>query len=263
VEALSIATMTMLDVARLAEELILWSSSEFDLVEMDDDFSASSSIMPQKKNAVVAEISRAKAGAVIGELVAVCSMLKGLPYSYNLDLQETTPHLWKAVDDTASSLEVMAGAVSTLKVKSESARKAVLGDSSTAVALANFLVKEGGVSFREAHSMVGRLVRSSLEKGISLSEAASRPGAFGTGGRKITIDPKKAKAILDPDGFLSSIATEGGSNPRFIRGGLVSRRRVLSKDRESASKLSASIRAHEKKLRTKASAISMEVKTRS
>jgi len=264
VEALSCATLIMLDAARLAEELILWSSSEFGFVELADAYSASSSIMPQKKNPVVPEIVRAKAGSVLGALVAVCTIVKALPFSYNLDLQETTPHLWRAMDDTTSSLMVLAGAISTLTVKSDSVLRAVEGDNSTAVALANHLVKEFGVSFREAHALVGKMVKASLAEGVPLSTVASRPGAMVTrGGKKLRLEESTAERILDPRSFLSAITTEGGSNPSFIAPGLKSRQAALSKDTRTASRLSRSLEAHARKLRTKASRIVTEVKTRS
>ena len=119
--------------------------------------------MPQKKNPVVAEVARAKCGSVLGSLTAVSAILKALPYSYNLDLQETTPHLWRALDDTRASLRAVAGMISTMKLSPRTAEMSVEGDYSTATALADFLVREHGVSFRQAHAIVGELVRSSLK----------------------------------------------------------------------------------------------------
>jgi argininosuccinate lyase len=264
-EALSCATMVMLDVSRLAEELILWSSSEFGLLELDDAYTASSSIMPQKKNAVVAEVARAKAGSVLGHLVAVGAILKALPYSYNLDLQETTPHLWSALDDTAASLRVIAGALGTSRFDATKARESVSEDGSTAVALANYLVKEQGVSFREAHSLVGELVRTSAEKRIPLRKVvATRLGSVSKGhGKTLRVDEKTAKLILDPVRFLEGIATQGGSNPRFTAAGLSLRTGELSRNRASASRLSSAVRKSEKALQTTASGLAREVKTSS
>ncbi|HZW84310.1 MAG TPA: argininosuccinate lyase, partial [Nitrososphaerales archaeon] len=129
-EALSVASMVSLNTGRLAEELILWSSAEFGFVEMDDAYAASSSIMPQKKNAVVAEMVRAKEGSVIGSLVSVFSILKALPYSYNLDLQEATPHLWRAMDDAVDSVRLISGVLKTLRFNSKAAHDAVASDAS-------------------------------------------------------------------------------------------------------------------------------------
>jgi argininosuccinate lyase len=265
VEALACATMVMLDASRLAEELILWSSSEFGLVELDDAYAASSSIMPQKKNAVVAEVARAKTGSVLGHLVAVCAILKALPYSYNLDLQEATPHLWSALDDTSASAKVLAGALASARFDAERARRSVSDESSTAVALANYLVKNHGVSFREAHAMVGQLVRTSAEKHVPLHKvAAAQLGRLSKPhGAKMALDEETAKLVLDPARFLESIATDGGSNPRLTAAGLALRTKELSRDRATASRLASNLRRSEKALQATASGLAREVKTSS
>jgi argininosuccinate lyase len=263
VEALSCATMTMLDGSRLAEEMILWSSSEFGFVEIDDAFAASSSIMPQKKNAVAAEMVRAKAGSVMGDLVSACAILKALPYSYNLDLQEVTPHLWRALGDARESMAVLAGMVSSAKPRPESFRSAIKDDNSTAVALANYLVKEHGISFRQAHAIVGQLVRTSVETGKPLhvvagSKMKSVSAKFG---KSISIDSGTAQKILDPVRFLESIATEGGSNPRFLQGGLKARQKDLALTKSTLSRLNGSLRVSERKLNAIASGIARGVKS--
>jgi argininosuccinate lyase len=264
VEALSCATLTMLDASRLAEEQILWSSKEFGFLELDDAYAASSSIMPQKKNAVSSELVRAKAGSVLGSLVAVASILKALPYSYNLDLQETTPHLWRAFDDAVDSLRILAGSLRSMKIKTGSMLKALADDGSTAVALANYLVKAHGVSFRQAHSIVGSLVRTSIEKGTPLEKVAATelPRVSGRFGKKVTIDEATAKRVLDPEGFLRSIATQGGSNPASIQAELGLRQRELSSNSAKLSKLGSPLRASEKRLLGIASGLAREVRPR-
>lgn len=264
VEALSCATMTMLDASRLAEELILWSSAEFGFVELDDAYAASSSIMPQKKNAVAAEMVRAKAGSVLGDLVAACAILKALPYSYNLDLQEVTPQVWRGMDDTTASLKVLSGMVASMKVKSKSMDRAIANDNSTAVGLANYLVKEHGISFRQAHAIVGQLVRTSIETGKPLPEVAqSYIGRVSAKlGKRVTIDADTAKEILEPRKFLQQIATEGGSNPKFIVSELKIRQKELALNRSALSGLNSSLRTAEKKLNSIASGMAREVKTK-
>ena len=261
-EALSIASMVTLNTGRLAEELILWSSAEFGFVEMDDAFAASSSIMPQKKNAVVAEIVRAKEGSVIGSLVSVFSIMKALPYSYNLDLQEATPHLWRALDDSTDSARLMSGVLRTLRFNSKAAKDAVNSDTSTAVGLANYLVREHGLSFREAHSMVGRAVKSAAEKHQSLQAAVETGGLATLNGKKIHIDGTTLTRLLEPKSFLESIATEGGSNPKFIPGEMAKRRKQLASNRAEASRLEEALNETERKLRAKASGIAREVNSR-
>ena len=145
---------TMLDLSRMAEELIVWSSKEFGFVEMPDELSSTSSIMPQKKNPVVCEIVRAKASNLIGELVATASMLKSLPYSYNLDLQELTPHLWSSFRDAIDSIRMMNKVMDSVKFDVERMR-ADLDGSTLATSLADMLVERLGMSFRKAHNLVG------------------------------------------------------------------------------------------------------------
>ena len=264
IEALSCATITMIDASRLAEELVLWSSKEFDFVELADRYSASSSIMPQKKNAVTAETVRAKAGTVLGELTAVCAITKALPYSYNLDLQEATPHLWQGLDDTLASLNVLAGTVSTASFKPKSLNKGVSDDGSTAVALANYLVAERGVSFRQAHSVVGDLVRISARSGRPLAEVTSSKlkRASSKIGRKIEIERSKVEEILDPENFVGNITTEGGSNPGFLAGELRRREDALKRSKSDASLLQGALKNSQRKLHTKASGLAREVKSK-
>jgi argininosuccinate lyase len=217
-EGLSCATMVMIDISRMAEEQILWSSKEFGFVELGDGYSASSSIMPQKKNPVVAEIARAKTGSVIGRLVSACTILKALPYAYNLDLQELTPHLWIALDDTIDSVRLLGRSFSAMKFKGDEISGSVKGDYSTTTALANYLVREKSLSFREAHSLVGELVKLSVESGTPFDEVVVRHmrNASRRLGRELTIGREEARSVLDPDNFVTSIATEGGANPAFI-----------------------------------------------
>ena len=263
VESLSCATITALDASRLAEELILWSSSEFGYLELADAYAASSSIMPQKKNAVVAEMARAKAGSVLGGLVAACAILKALPYSYNLDLQEVTPHLWRAMDDVTSAVRLLAGMVASASPRRERLSLAVQGDGSTAVGLANHLVKEHGFSFRQAHAVVGELVRISADTGAPLQEvAASKLARVSAGfGKKIVLDRGTIGALLDPASFLAKVVTEGGANPRLIAKELNARQSEVVSTRSSLSERKAALKASEQKLRTTTLGLAREVKS--
>jgi len=265
VEALACATITMLNASRLAEELILWSSAEFGFVDLPDAYSASSSIMPQKKNAVFAETTRAKAGSVLGDLVATCAILKALPYSYNLDLQEATPHLWQAMDDSIASLRVMAGALSATRFRAEALESQVSNDSSTAVGLANYLVKEHGISFRQAHAIVGELARISAESGEPLRVVASaklQAVSYRLAGKRVALDGDRANEILDPRHFLRSIRTEGGSNPTYIAKELRIRKGTLQSTHGELARRRSSLKASERKLFRTSSGMAREVKTR-
>ncbi len=220
VELVSCAEMIMIDMSRLAEEIILWSSSEFGFVEVSDQHAATSSIMPQKKNPVVAEMVRARSGSVLGHLSAICSILKALPNSYNLDLQQVTPHLWSALSDATSSAELMAEMLSSLLFKEDSIKSSLEDDKSTATELANHLVRRHHLPFRDAHAIVGVLVRDSLKQGSTLLSTVldELPSVSETvAGKAIGISMSEAERILDPQKTLSMIKSEGGSNPRLIR----------------------------------------------
>ena len=167
VEYQSAASLTMMHLSRLAEELVLWSSAEFAFIELDDAYATSSSIMPQKKNPDVAELARGKTGRVYGNLMAILTTTKGLPLAYNRDLQEDKEGLFDTVDTLNSTLGVFAGMVRTLKVNAERTRRCAGENYSLATDMADYLVKKK-LPFREAHSIVGRLVRHAIARGETL-----------------------------------------------------------------------------------------------
>ncbi len=161
--------LSMVHVSRLAEELVLWSSAEFAFIRLPDAFATGSSIMPQKKNPDVAELARGRTGRAIGALVAVLTMLKGLPLSYNRDMQEDKPALFDTEDTLLSTLEVLAAMLPGIEVDAERALKASAANYSLATDLADYLVRKG-LPFREAHEAVGQLVRRAEGRGIELGE---------------------------------------------------------------------------------------------
>ncbi len=168
-EYLAAAAIAMMHLSRLAEETILWATAEFGFVELDDAFSTGSSIMPQKKNPDVAELVRGKTGRVYGHLMALLTTLKGLPLAYNKDMQEDKEGLFDTVDTLLVALAAFAGMIETLRVRAERTA-AVAGASFTlATDLADYLAKRG-VPFREAHEVVGRLVRECEARGIGLED---------------------------------------------------------------------------------------------
>jgi argininosuccinate lyase len=164
-----LASLAILGVhlSRLCEELVLWSSSEFGFVELDDAFATGSSVMPQKKNPDVAELVRAKSGRLVGDLASLLVTLKGLPLAYNRDMQESKEPVFDAVETAKACLEVLAPALASLRVREERMREAASDPGLLATDLAERLVGEG-VAFREAHEAVGRLVRRALELDVPL-----------------------------------------------------------------------------------------------
>jgi len=166
-ELLSAAAIAMVNLSRLAEELVLWSTAEFGFVELSDAYSTGSSLMPQKKNPDVPELVRGKAGRVIGDLVTLLTVVKGLPLTYNRDLQEDKEPLFDAVKTLSDSLTVMAGAIETLAVRESAMRAAAEDPMLLATDLAEALVR-AGVPFREAHEVVGKIVAHCIEKRLDL-----------------------------------------------------------------------------------------------
>ncbi|MBN1762189.1 MAG: argininosuccinate lyase [Methanomicrobia archaeon] len=157
IESIACFSNLMTNLSRLAEELILWSTSEFDLIRVPEDYATGSSIMPQKRNQDYAELVRARAGTVHGCLLSVLSICKALPYSYNRDLQEVTPHLLRAVKTTTASVAVMKSMIQGLEVKQEALEKQASRGFTTATELADTIVRETGTPFRTAHKIVASL----------------------------------------------------------------------------------------------------------
>lgn len=162
------ATLTMLHLSRLAEDLIIYSSREFGFVTLADAYSTGSSLMPQKKNPDALELLRGKSGRVMGSLAGLMATLKGLPTSYNKDLQEDKEPLFDAVDSVAAALQIATGVLSTLAVNPR-AMQASLAPEMLATDLADYLVRKG-VPFREAHHVAGAAVRMAEVQALPLSE---------------------------------------------------------------------------------------------
>ncbi len=197
------ASLCMMHLSRLAEELILWSSAEFDFVELDEAYATGSSIMPQKENPDVAELARGKTGRVYGHLMALLTTMKALPLAYNRDMQEDKEGFFDTVDTLLSTLEVFAGMVKTLKVKAENARRAVDRGYILATDLADYLVKKGA-AFRTAHDIVARLVSYAVEKNKTFAEVS-------------LAEYKKFSPLFEKDVF--SITVESSIAARDVVGG--------------------------------------------
>lgn len=170
VEFLSCLSIIAMHCSRLGEDVVLWVSQQFGFVELDDAFCTGSSLMPQKKNPDVAELVRGKTGRVYGHLIALLTMLKGLPLSYNRDLQEDKEGLFDAVDTVTMVLTTLAPMIGTAKVNAEVARQAAANPALMATDLAEWLVRKG-LPFRDAHHQVGRFVAYCRDRAIDLDEA--------------------------------------------------------------------------------------------
>ncbi|QEY19572.1 argininosuccinate lyase [Psychrobacillus sp. AK 1817] len=167
VEFLSNSSLLMTHLSRFAEEIILWSSSEFNFIELDDSFSTGSSIMPQKKNPDMAELIRGKTGRVFGNLMGLLTTLKGLPLAYNKDMQEDKEGMFDTVETIVGSLKIFEGMIRTMIVHTKRLHDTVHKDFSNATELADYLAAKG-LPFREAHEVTGKLVFLCIQRGYFL-----------------------------------------------------------------------------------------------
>ncbi len=169
IELASCLSIFMMHVSRLSEEIILWSSQEFAFVELDDAYSTGSSIMPQKKNPDVAELSRGKTGRVFGSLLTLLTVMKGLPLAYNKDMQEDKEAIFDAVDTVLLCLPALIGMLRTMNIRGDRMAQAAAGGFTNATDLADYLVVKG-LPFRSAHEVSGKLVRHCIERGCALED---------------------------------------------------------------------------------------------
>jgi argininosuccinate lyase len=201
-EALFALSLLAIHLSRMGEEVVLWSTDEFGFARLDDGYSTGSSMLPQKKNPDIAELARGKAGRVIGDLTGLLATLKGLPLSYNRDLQEDKEPLFDAVDQMALALSAMTGLYATLTFDVERMQQAADSPYAAATDLAETLV-EGGMPFRDAHALVGALVRDSLERHVPLAELVEAHPDLGAAGA----------ALLEPGRAVTRRTTPGGAGP--------------------------------------------------
>ena len=214
------ASIAMMHLSRLGEELVIWSSGEFGFVELDDAFTTGSSIMPQKKNADVAELARGKTGRVYGSLLGMLTVMKGLPLAYNRDLQEDKEGLFDTVDTLLASLRVFSGMVKTMKVDGSRTRELAGDGYALATDLADYLVAKG-VSFRKAHATVAQLVSYAVEKGKQLNELTAEEykrfsSLFDTDVRNISVESS-----------VAARAVVGGTAPQQVRAQLAKAKKAI------------------------------------
>lgn len=169
IEFLSCASTAMMHLSRLCEELIIWSSPDFGYIEMDDSYATGSSIMPQKKNPDMAELIRGKTGRVYGDLMSLLTVMKGLPLAYNKDMQEDKEPVFDAFDTLSTSLEMMAGMLSTMKVNVSRMAQSAKSGFMNATDAADYLVSKG-LAFRDCHEIIGRLVLYCIKNGKALED---------------------------------------------------------------------------------------------
>ena len=169
IELLSAFSTIMMHMSRFCEEIIMWNSNEYRFVEIDDAYSTGSSIMPQKKNPDIAELVRGKTGRVYGALTSILTTMKGIPLAYNKDMQEDKELTFDAIDTVKGCLALFTGMISTMQFNKQNMEASAKNGFTNATDAADYLVNHG-VPFRDAHGIVGRLVLTCIDKGISLDE---------------------------------------------------------------------------------------------
>ena len=219
---LSAATLCALHLSRLAEEFILWASQPFGFVTLSDSFSTGSSIMPQKRNPDAAELVRGHSGRIAGALTALMMVMKGLPLAYSKDMQNDKEPVFEAHDLLALSLAAMAGMVETSQFNEARMRAAAEAGHPTATDLADWLVREAGLPFREAHHVIGRAVRLADEQGVPLWEL-SLEALQG-------VDERIGAAVLNVlslDASVKSRTSFGGTAPAAVKRKIEAAKKVL------------------------------------
>ncbi|HWQ20705.1 MAG TPA: argininosuccinate lyase [Methanotrichaceae archaeon] len=225
-EVLSDLSILMVNLSRMAEELILWSTSEFGYVELDNRFASTSSIMPQKKNPDTAELARGKAGSVLGSLVSALTICKALPLSYNRDLQEVTPHLWRGMDWARSTVRIIEGCFSTARFNLQRMEASAGAGFSTATEIADSLVRITGIPFRTAHQIVGRLAAENQNPTIQDLDACAqnvadiKPSQMGYSAEDL-------KRALDPRSNVAVRSRIGGPAPSETARMIFERQKML------------------------------------
>jgi argininosuccinate lyase len=221
IEFLSFASILIMHLSRFCEELVLWSSTEFDFIELDDAYTTGSSMMPQKKNPDVAELIRGKSGRIYGALFGLLTLMKGLPLAYNKDMQEDKEGLFNVIDNLKSILPLFAGMLQTMSINYKHLEKVIDDDNLCATDLADYLVRHQ-VAFREAHHIVGETIAYCGKNNKRLRElTVDERGSF---------HPALAEEIgflFDPALVVKARNSRGGTAPSAVKKQLEMARKLL------------------------------------
>jgi argininosuccinate lyase len=249
-ETLAALTLLSVNISRLAEDFIIWSSPDFGVVELPDEFTSTSSIMPQKKNPEVLEVIRARASYVLGNFVTVAAAVKSLPTTYNLDFQEITPKLWDSLETTRASLEMIHKLIPKLKVTSDVSEKA-LKSFVAATELANLLVRKYNVPFRTAHKIVGALVKTLIEAKQTFADATPemlKKAAQDSTGITVVITDSDLAALADPLKLVEACNVKGGPAPNQVKLAVCDREKQILCTKSDISKMDKELGDAEDKL---------------
>ena len=212
IEFLSCSSLMMIHISRIAEELILWSSEEFSFIEISDAYTTGSSIMPQKKNPDVAELMRGKTGRVFGNLVSLLTLMKGLPLSYNRDMQEDKEPLFDTCDTVKATLNILTEMLGGITFKREKMESSAGAAFSTATDIAEYLVR-CGLPFRKAHELTGKIVRYAIDKGKTLTELTPEEYSFHS-----PLIGSDIYSCIDATASVKAKNSFGGTSPEMVKG---------------------------------------------
>ena len=205
--------------SKICEELVLWSTYEFGVIEMADEYSSTSSIMPQKKNPDVAELARGKCTIVNGELVTILTILKAIPYTYNRDLQEITPHLWNSIKVTQDTLSIVTKMLLSVEFKIDRCAELAGKNFATATDLADIMVREKEIPFRTAHKIVGRIVNEATANEMAEEDITSSfidDIAVDLGFDELNLSDDLIQNALNPAENVRIRSVPGGPAPEMV-----------------------------------------------
>ena len=243
VETQAALTLLAVNLSRLAEDLIIWSSPEFGTIELPDEFTSTSSIMPQKKNPEVLEVIRARASHVLGDFVAATAAIKSLPTTYNLDFQEITPKLWSSIDNLSTSLDMFAKLIPGIKVSNNVEDKAASGFVG-ATELANIFVRKYNIAFRTSHKIAGAIVKSLIDSNKTLIDVTPelvQKIALDNVNIKLTAKKQDLLECTNPRKLVEMYKVLGGPSPKEVYRAIKAKNKTLKKLQADINKLKENI----------------------
>ncbi|MFA6379166.1 MAG: argininosuccinate lyase [Candidatus Omnitrophota bacterium] len=222
IELLSVLSLVAMHLSRISEDLILWVTHEFNFIEIDMAFCTGSSIMPHKKNPDTLELIRGTTGKIYGNLVAMLNLMKGLPLTYNRDMQLDKPPLFDSVDTIEQMVDLLSNMFTTLKVKKENAKKAIINDVFFTVDLMEYLIQKN-VSYRDAHDIIGKMVKECLDHNKKLSDLSECD--LKKYSKEFSLDAKK---IFCAKNSVNAKKSLGSTNPLFVKKQLTTWKKKLN-----------------------------------
>jgi argininosuccinate lyase len=243
IETQSALALLAINLSRFAEDLIVWSSAEFGTIELPDEFTSTSSIMPQKKNPEVLEVIRARASYALGDFLAAAAAIKSLPTTYNLDFQEVTPKLWASTDNLTASLRIFTALVPNLKVVGNVDDKAASGFVA-ATEVANMLVAKYNVAFRTSHKIVGALVKALIDSKQSLNDATPQlldKVAMEAAGVKLTVKSEDLVSCTNLRKLIETYKVLGGPSPAETTRAIKFHNKILAASKKAITDLNSQL----------------------